>query len=95
MSANIINRMIEATSLYKQTHNMSYTVASILFTGTTKQVGTIHFNENRSCCRGQICPSVHSEVNTIVSHFGKNICFSNKHGWRRRCPKREQRKQRS
>lgn len=85
MSQNIINRLIDATIMHKKTHDLKFCVASVLFASTTKQIGSIHFNASRMSCRGKICPSIHSEVNTIVSHFGKDICFSPKYGWNRCC----------
>ena len=39
-------------------------------------------NIERSYCRGTFCGSLHSEARTILSHFGNQINWDPKTGWR-------------
>ena len=46
-----------------------------------KLVGKICCNTNKSCCRGQICGSLHAEARVLLKHFNKSLQFD-------RCSKR-------
>lgn len=79
----IINRL---TDNIKNNSAMNIGVAAVLLRGS-RQIGRICGNYERNYCHGQVCPSIHAEVNAITSYFGKHISYSPKHGWQQCCLK--------
>ncbi len=79
-----INRLIENI---KQNKNINIGIAAIMMLGT-KPIGNVCGNIDRNYCRGMVCPSMHAEVNALKSYFGKDINYSQKHGWQMRCIKK-------
>ncbi len=77
--SSIINRLIDNIL---ENNQIKIGVAAVLMQGT-KQIGNICGNIDRNYCRGMVCPSIHAEVNALISYFGKNISYSPKHGWTR------------
>ena len=91
MSINLSNRLID-TMIHSNTNQKTkhHSIVSVLFHSSSKQVGKIHLNDDRNYCRGKVCSSVHSELKTLLGYFGKDLCFSKKHGWYSRCEKTKQ-----
>ena len=81
MSLNLKNRLIFDTIEHKKNHVLTFCVSSILFNSKSKPIGITHYNEPRNYCRGHMCASLHSEANSIISYFGKNINYTRKNGW--------------
>ncbi len=79
----IINKMIENI---KSNKNINIGISAIMMHGTTP-IGDICSNIDRNYCRGMVCPSLHAEVNAVISHYGKSIRYSPTHGWKMWCLK--------
>ncbi len=47
-----------------------------------KMVGQPKCNASRNYCRGKFCGSLHAEANAIISHFGSQVNWDCKTGWR-------------
>jgi hypothetical protein len=47
-----------------------------------KLVNAPKCNVTRNYCRGHMCGSLHAEARVLVSHFGNQINWDRKFGWR-------------
>ncbi len=81
---SLISRLIENI---KNNTAINIGIAAIMLQGT-KPIGDVCGNIDRNYCRGMVCPSMHAEVNAVKSYFGKDIKYSQKHGWKMWCIKK-------
>ncbi len=65
--------------------------ACVLLNG--KMVGQPKCNASRNYCRGKFCGSLHAEANAIISHFGSQVNWDCKNGWRFQREKRKKGKE--
>ena len=63
-----------------KTSTINHQLAAALIKGT-KMVGSTCANIERNRCKGQQCGSLHAEAHAILTHFGKDLSFSEKIGW--------------
>lgn len=74
---SLVSKMIENI---KNNKNINIGISAVMLLGSTP-TGNICSNIDRNYCRGMVCPSMHAEVNAVKSYFGKDIQYSQKHGW--------------
>ena len=75
---SLVNKLIENI---RKNNEMTHTVAAVLLK-KSRPVGKICCNTRRNYCRGKLCASIHAEANAMLTHFGKHLTYSPKHGWR-------------
>ena len=73
---NIIPNLI----IKAKTSTFEHQLAAVLVKGS-KMISTPCTNIERNRCKGHQCGSLHAEAHTILTHFGKDLSFSEKLGW--------------
>lgn len=79
MSKNFTN-IIPSLINKAQTSTINHQLAAAVIKGT-KMITTPCANIERNRCKGQQCGSLHAEAHAILTHFGKDLSFSEKLGW--------------
>lgn len=74
---NICNKLIEEA----QNSPIQYRLAACIIQNN-KMISKPKCNTERGYCRGNFCGSLHAEARTILSHFGNQINWDPKSGWR-------------
>lgn len=72
----LLSNLIESA----QKTPLKFKLSSCLLKGS-KKYGKIHNNCEGSYCRRRYISSVHSEVKTLKTHFGKSLRYSKSSGW--------------
>jgi len=74
--SNIIPRLITTA----KTSTINHQLAAVVIKGS-KMISQPCANIERNKCKGQQCGSLHAEAHAILTHFGRDLSFSEKLGW--------------
>jgi len=79
-SSNNFTNIIPSLITKAKTSTINHQLAAALIKGI-KMVSSPCANIERNRCRGQQCGSLHAEAHAILTHFGRDLSFSEKLGW--------------
>jgi hypothetical protein len=72
----IINKLCTEATKSK----LEQKLAAVILKGT-KMISNPCCNTQRNTYRGMCRGSLHAEAHAMITYYGKNLSFDNKHGW--------------